>query len=476
MISGYSSIKAVSIAGLSDVELAMLKELLTVWDKKRSNNAIRAEYYSGHNRLKDLGISIPPRMRNTRAVVGWPAKAVDALAARSRFEGFTFATAPEDDVLAAIVKANNFRNAYSQAVKSELIHSCAFITVSAGRKSAGEPSVLLNAYSALNAAAIWDPRRKRIKCGLTIVETEEKNAKKPTALNLYTDGAVLECARGDSGKWTAHRVAHTHGRPLIEPLVYRPSLDRPFGKSRISKAVMGLTDSAVRQSVRCEVSAEFFTSPQRYLLGANEEDFDRDRWESYIGALFLASRDESENIPQYGQLPQGTMQPHIDYMRSLASQFAGETNIPVSYLGIIHDNPASAEAIYAASEELVIEASDLNDTNGAALRNVALLALAIHQGRPLGRLEGNDLTVMPRFLNPGRPSIVSQSDAMVKQISAMPWMSGTTVALEQFGYTEEEKLRLLAEKRRAEAAQALAARGLGMAPLPTIEAGDDAVS
>lgn len=29
------------------------------------------------------------------------------------------------------------------------------------------------------------------------------------------------------------------------------------------------------------------------------------------------------------------MQPHIDYMRSLAARFSGETNVPLSELGVV---------------------------------------------------------------------------------------------------------------------------------------------
>ena len=39
---------------------------------------------------------------------------------------------------------------------------------------------------------------------------------------------------------------------------------------------MALTDQAARTSLRAEVSAEFFSSPQRYLLGADEEAFTDD--------------------------------------------------------------------------------------------------------------------------------------------------------------------------------------------------------
>jgi hypothetical protein len=144
------------------------------------------------------------------------------------------------------------------------------------------------------------------------------------------------------------------------------------------------------------------------------------------------------------------MQPHVDYMRSLATRFAGETNIPVSYLGIIHDNPASAEAMYAASEELIIEAADLNDAASIPLRNIGLLALAIAQKKTISELSEAELTVMPRFMNPGRPSIVSQSDAMVKQAASAPWIAETQVFLEELGYNEEQIARMQADKRRGE--------------------------
>ena len=50
------------------------------------------------------------------------------------------------------------------------------------------------------------------------------------------------------------------------------------------------------------------------------------------------------------------MQPHIDYMRSLAARFSGETNVPLSELGMVTDNPASAEAVYAAKESMIVDA------------------------------------------------------------------------------------------------------------------------
>ncbi|MDY3970722.1 MAG: phage portal protein, partial [Atopobiaceae bacterium] len=172
-------------------------------------------------------------------------------------------------------------------------------------------------------------------------------------------------------------------------------------------------------------------------------------------------KDDDGDVPQFGQLTQGSMQPHIDYMRSLAARFSGETNVPVSELGIVQDNPSSAEAIYAAKEPLVIEAQNLNADNGEALRNVALMALAIHEGTDFRTELARGLTIQPKFRNPAMPSIVSQADAMTKMISALPWLADSDVALEEFGFTDEQIQRLRSDRKRSQASQLIAQTAIG---------------
>ena len=52
---------------------------------------------------------------------------------------------------------------------------------------------------------------------------------------------------------------------------------------------------------------------------------------------------------------------------------------------------------------------------------------------------------------------------MSKLIAAMPWVGETEIALEEYGFSEDQRIRLLADKRRAQAAKALEARGIGLA-------------
>ena len=209
---------------------------------------------------------------------------------------------------------------------------------------------------------------------------------------------------------------------------------------------MSITDSAVREALRTEISAEFFTSPQKYLLGADSDAFaQKTKWEAYIGNIFAVGRDENGEIPVFGQLSQGSMQPHTDYMRSLAARFSGETNVPISSLGVIHDNPASAEAIYAASEPLIIECEDFNDGQRDSLKSLASMAIAGELDIPVDELDDRFKDFTPGFRNPAMPSVVSQADAMVKIASVVPGFGGTDVFFEQIGFAEDTRRKVETE-------------------------------
>lgn len=116
---------------------------------------------------------------------------------------------------------------------------------------------------------------------------------------------------------------------------------------------------------------------------------------------------------------------------------------------VVVDNPSSAEAIYAAKEALVIDAQNLNADNGEALRDVALMALAASRGTDYAAVEGEQLAVQAKFRNPAMPSVVSQSDAMVKMISALPWLAESDVALEELGFSDDQIQRLRSDRAKA---------------------------
>lgn len=440
--------------GLRERERDQLARLVEVWQRKRANNLLRRNFYNMHVQPTNLGISLSEDMvAKLRVGCGWPAKAVDILADRSILDAFVFEDGGENEALERIMRDNNVYAKYDMATRSELTHSVVFWTLSRGK--VGRSNVRIKLHSAESAAAIWDGYEERIECGMAVIatapESVDSTAMVPSVVNLYTAENTVVLRRDvPSGRWSAEYVRNPLGRPAMEQMAFLPSIHRPFGRSRISRAVMSITLSKLRADMRGEIAAEIISTPQKYLLGADDEAFDMDRYLAYIGNIFLASKDEDGDVPTFGQLAQGSMQPQVDYTRMLAAQFAGETSIPISSLGVIHDNPASAEAMRAAERDLVQLAEKMNKTNGEALRNVALMAMALGKGvgTSIDRLTDSEWTVQADFADPSKPDVVSTADAWTKMASAAPYIGETEEFLEANGVPKTKRMRMLAQKRR----------------------------
>ena len=123
---------------------------------------------------------------------------------------------------------------------------------------------------------------------------------------------------------------------------------------------------------------------------------------------------------------------------------------------MIHDQPASAEAIYAASEPLIIECEDFNDGARESLKSLAIMAIAGELDVPYSELEERFTDFTPNFRNPAMPSVVSQTDAMVKIASVVPGFAGTDVFFEQIGFAEDMRRKAANEIKRNSASFTLA--------------------
>ena len=408
-----------------------LADLLGVWERNLMRNRERFAYYDGRNRLKDFGISTPPNLLGVETVVGWPNKAVMALATRSRFDGFKASVDETQGALDRLSLRSHLHVKYRQTVEAAGVYGCSFATVGMAE---GGPRI--DMHDAEHAAARWDDAMGRTAYGMTLRFDREGIA----AMTLYDEGANVELWRSGVGwRWEAH--PHAMGRCLMEAFAYRPTQRKPYGQSRITRAVMSITDSAVRCALGGDISFQFAVSPQKVLLGADADAFaGKTKWEAYIGNIMGVSYNGQDGVmPQFMQMQQASMQQYSDFMRSLAARFSGETNVPISQLGVVHDNPSSAEAIYAASEPLIIECQDLNDNSRETLRELAKMALAAELNVPLAELPDEWADFTPNFTNPAMPSIVSMADAAVKLAGVVPGFAGTDAFWKMVGVPEDAR-------------------------------------
>ena len=463
------------VRGLAEDDAALLTRLVKQWQAKRSRNALRRQYRDMQVNVAFLGASVPPYMRDQLDIVcGWPDKAVTSLASRCMWDGVTSPSGEEDPLGAmSLLHENRFDLLVPELVDATLTYCCSFVVALPGDPAAGDPDVVVTGADALWATGLWDVRRRGLEAGL-LVDSADDNGK-PTSVLLLTAEHVTRLALGDRGWVAVARMDHSLGRVPMEPLPYRPALGRPFGRSRISREVMSITDRVVRAGFRTEVSSDLYAAPALLLLGADETMFQDAQgekvplWSWYMGRLKSLPKDEDGDKPDLQVIPQQNMEPFLAMKRALAAEFASATSLPISALGIVQDNPSSAEAIYAAKEDLVIEAQNTTRSIGYGLNRIVQDAICLRDGIPVTEMDDEVRNLATRWRNPAMPSVVSQSDAVVKQISAIPELAQTDVALEELGYSAEQIVRIRSQIKRAQAGGVLD-RLLASTPAPAEQA------
>lgn len=449
------------VRGLPEKESAQLAELVDVFNYHSLSNQTKEKYYDGAVQLQEvnLGLALPRNINKLSIGCDWGAKAVDVLASRSMFDGFVSQSGGASEVLDQIIDDNNLIAQYMAATKDELKFGCTFATLSADE----ETGCRIRFHSPQGAAALWNGEKGRIDCGLAIIDTVKDESINgtwsPSVVNLYTDDAVW-VLRSSGNVWGAEYIPHKMGRPLMEPLVYNRTMSKPFGRSRLKAPIRSLIDQYIRTMANAAIALEFATSPQKYILGVSDDQFDmivNDKFKQYIGSILAATTNpETNEKPSFGQLQQGTLSPHITEIRMIATQFSAATGLSVTDTGVVNDaNPTSSDAILAQTQTLVLMAEQLNKSNGDALRTIAQMAMAISSNKKLEELTDEEKAIIAHFKNPAMPSVSVTADAAIKIASSRPEFASTDTFLEMVGFDQADIRRIKAQEVRARGQQVL---------------------
>lgn len=445
-----------NINGLPLSEQEDFQRLLYVFNTYKSKNCTKKKYYEGKISLGsvNLGIALPDTFNKLEVGCSWGAKTVDVLAARSMFDGFVGANGRDVEVLDKIAIDNDLMTEYAKACRDELLYGCTFATLSKDEKIGCK----VRFHSPQSAAALWDGEKGRIKCGFAVIDSvpdnEDELSWTPSLINYYTDDSVWVIEQYANGMWNAHREPNMMGRPLMEPLIWNATTDKPFGRSRIKEPIRRLIDGYVRTIANASIGLEFATSPQKYLLGVTDEQYDvvmSSKFKQYVGSIIAATwNPETGSTPTFGQLPQGNITPHVEMIRVLATQFSAATGLSVTDTGVVNDaNPTSSDAILAQSQTLVAMAEELNKGNGSALRNIALMMEAIAGNKSLEALTEDELDIVAHFKNPAMPSVAITTDAAIKIASVREGFADTDTFLEMIGFDKAEVRRIKAQEAQS---------------------------
>ena len=332
---------------------------------------VRYKQYDMKYNDPDIGLAIPAELRGRyRATLGWTAKAVDVLADRLVFREFA------NDIFNfnEIFQMNNPDTFFDSAILSALVSSCCFVYISPGY----EPVPRIQVIEGSEATGIIDPITGLLTEGYAVLKRDDSGSPELEAY-FYPGGVDYITKKG------ADRVPNNAPFPLLVPIIHRPDAVRPFGRSRITRAAMYYQRYAKRTLERADITAEFYSFPQKYVTGLAPDAEAMETWKATISTMLTFTQDENGRSPSVGQFTTPSMSPFTEQLRTAASGFAGETGLTLDDLGFVSDNPSSAEAIKASHETLRVAALKAQRNFGSGFLNVGYLAACLRDDTPYKR-------------------------------------------------------------------------------------------
>lgn len=323
------------------------------------------EYYEMTDGHKMPRLAIPRELSYSyHCQLGWCAKAVDSLADRLVVSGF------DNDYfnIKGIFDLNNSDILFDSAILGALISACDFIYISTDSEDAPRLQVIHGG----NATGVIDPVTNMLMEGYAVLE-RDLDTDIPIVEAYFIPGRTDYYVKGEE----PYSVNNVAAYPLLVPVINRPDSRKEFGHSRISRSCIDYQDKAKDVLTRAAVTAEFYSFPQKYVLGLSEEAESIDTFRATVSSMLRFDKDEDGDRPTLGQFSQQSMQPHIEHFKMYASNFAGETGLTLDDLGFVQANPSSAEAIKSSHETLRVIASKAQRTFGTGFLNAGYLACCI---------------------------------------------------------------------------------------------------
>lgn len=376
----------------------------------------RYRYYEMKKDDLSPGMVIPAEIRNLfKSTLGWCGKAVDSMADRLVFREF------DNDIFGfnEIFNMNNPDTFFDSAILSALISSCCFIYISTGE----EDFPRLQVIEGSNATGVIDPITGLLKEGYAVIKRDEYGKAEteayfvPNKTLIYENGKLVE------------QYAHAVPYPLLVPIIHRPDAVRPFGRSRITRAGIYFQKYAQRTLERADISAEFYSFPQKYVVGTSQDAEPMDKWKATISTLLEFTKDEEGDSPKLGQFTQQSMSPFTEQLRTAAAGFAGETGLTLDDLGFVTDNPSSAEAIKSSHEQIRISSKKAQRCFGSGFLNVGYLASCLRDNYPY--LRSQIYNVRPKWepvFEADASTLSLIGDGAIKINQAIPeYITGETI-------------------------------------------------
>ena len=420
----------------------LLTTLLQKIDEPVAKYSDLERYYSGTQPLAFLASEAREALgtRFGRMATNLPRLAITSLTERLRVSGFTGVDVWDDWL------RNDMDELSAVAHREALLLGSSYVLVWVDQYS----RPLVTVESAKRMACLRDPGTRRITHALKRWETDTT-----TEAVLYGPDEIVRYRANSTGATTAgFKVIDIIRNPLgVPPVVRLLNSDRILdeGVSEIED-LKPLVDALNKILVDMMVASEYTGRPRRYATGIEleEEPVLDENGEETGETVAVNPYPESnrmmiaeEAAAKFGQLEPGDLSSYNNAVDILLSQVSANSALPHHYLGILENQPASADSLRASEASLTSRAEARQKQFGRAWEDVARLIIAVRDG-----VDPLNVDVRCKWSDASTRSVSAEADATVKLVSA--GVLPVTYALQRLGYTDDEieKIRVA---RRTEA-------------------------
>jgi hypothetical protein len=431
-------------------------------------------YYRGHQPLAFLSPEAKTALGNRfgRMCSNIPRLAVTALAERLRITGFEGAAAD----LWPDWTRNDLDQLSEVAHREALLFGDSYVIVWADQF--GRPTASVE--SARQVAVHIDPGTRQIVAA--VKRWEDRYESVSYAVQYLPDRIVRLRANQIGAATSGFEIVDELANPLgVVPVVNLRNADlilagrhgdpngdtynNQYGHSEIDD-LKPLVDALNKTLVDMMTTSEFTGRPRRFATGIEltEEpvldvdgnpvlDVDREPVMTEVNPIPEGARamlSESEQA-KFGQLEAANLAGYEASVRVILGQIMAVSTLPAHYIGVLHDNPASADALRAAEASLTARAEARQATFGRSWEQVAKLMVAVRDGVDPQQIEASVC-----WADAATRSVAQEADAVTKLFQA--GLLPASYALKKLGYSDDE----VAEIRTARRAEALDNQGVNL--------------
>lgn len=442
---GTAVTPALPLLNLTEAEQNIITRLQVLSLRERWLMELTEAYYRGEQVIENLRIAIPKELEFLRTIVGWPALAVDPYVERLAVDSFRLPTSDDADAyLTDLWTEGGLSAELPLSTTDALSIGRSYWMVGSPQESGAPPRVTVE--SPINFAVEWDAATGAARLALGEFWRDERRH-----AVLMVPGLTTTLATDDNGQWmVVDRDSHDLEQLPIVRMAHRPRTHQRGGVSAITPAIRSITDSACRTLLGMEVAREFYSVPQKIILGASESDFQgadgspKSAWQTYITSVLALEKDDEGEKPEIKQLTAYDPATFTKLMEMYASQMASNVAAPPQDLGLYtQGNPVSAEQVEASENRRNRRARLMQSTFSPALVEVMKLMVRFENK---GQLPDQYARMAAEWYDVDEVPISLASDAISKQVAAGSVPATSDVVLKKLGYSAIERRRLARDR------------------------------